>query len=127
MSIPVVLSSLRNAGLAKKPFASVPLSKFNLKLLDLLYIEGFISGYSIQRFKFQIRVQLTYIGNELPLVSSLKVISRPGLRSYIRYSDLISRYSGKFLILNTNVGLLTGTTAILHRCGGELCAIRYYF
>lgn len=127
MNIPVVLSSLRNAGLAKKPFARVPLSKLNLHLLDLLYTEGFISGYSIQQHKYQVRVQLTYSGTELPLVSSLKSISRPGSRTYVRYSELLKRYSGRFLILSTCFGLTTGTTAIMNKCGGELYALRYYF
>lgn len=127
MNVPIVLSSLRNAGLAKKPFALVPLSKLNMQLLDLLYVEGFISGYSIQKYKYQIRVQLTYLGTELPLVSSLKSISRPGSRIYIRYSELVKRYSGRFLILSTCFGITTGTTAITNNCGGELYALRYYF
>jgi small subunit ribosomal protein S8 len=127
MNIPVVLSSLRNAGLARKPFATVPLSKLNINLLDLLYAEGFISGYSIHKHRHQIRVRISYLGIELPLVSSLKLVSRPGLRTYVRYAELVKCYSGRFLILSTRLGLVTGTAAITNRCGGELYALRYYF
>jgi ribosomal protein S8 len=127
MNIPVVLSSLRNAGLAKKPFALVPLSKLNINLLDLLYSEGFISGYMIYRHTYQIRVQLTYLGTDLPLISSLKSISRPGSRTYIRYAELLKRYSGRFSIPSTRFGIITGTAAITNHCGGELYALRYYF
>lgn len=127
MTIHIVFSSLRNAGLAKKSFACVPLTKINFSLLDLLYSEGLISGYSIQKHKYNIKVQISYLGSDLPLISSLKTVSRPGLRKYLCYNDLINHYSGRFLILNTNIGLITGTKAIIYRKGGELCAIRYYF
>ena len=124
MEIPLVLSSLKNAGLAKKPFAYVPLSKGNLKFLDLLYSEGFISGYSIYGFRNQVRVQLNYAGSELPLVASLKSVSRPGFKVYLRYSELVKYYSGRFLILNTSAGMVTGTVAIQKKKGGEILSLR---
>lgn len=127
MGVVNVVSCLRNAGLSKKTFTNVQLSKMNINFLDILYSEGFINGYSISDDSRKIKVYPSYAKNELALVSSLKSISTPGRRVYLGYRDLVKFYSGRFLILSTSKGLMTGTTAIINKTGGEFICLRYYF
>ena len=127
MQINLILSSLRNAGLAKKPVATVPLSRSNISFLDILYVEGFIFGYQISNLNRNIKVYISYFGNDLPIVSSLKAVTRPGFKVFLNYKNLINKYSGRFLILSTDVGFLTGVSAISLKKGGEFLCVRYYY
>jgi|SRR5690606_4753528 len=127
MRVNLLLSCLRNAGLAKKPIAVVPLSRSHVAFLDILYVEGFISGYQISNLNKNIKVTINYFGNDLPIVSSLKAISRPGFRIFLNYKTLINKYSGRFLILSTDAGFLTGISAMNSKKGGEFLCIRYYY
>lgn len=62
-------------------FLTVFLKKtdFILELLDLLYVNGFIRGFSIR--ETNIIVYLKY-RNSKPVISSLKIISKPGHRIF---------------------------------------------
>jgi len=123
-----ILSSLRNASLAKKSFTHVPLSKVGIKFLNILYSEGFIGGFQIVHNERKVRVELVYLNKgDLALVSSLKLVSRPGFKKYLKYQDLIRFYSGSFIILSTDIGIITGTNALINRKGGEFLCMRYYF
>lgn len=104
------------------------MTKINIAFLDILYAEGLIVGYKIEdNSSHLIRVELNYLNNDLPLASSLKTISRPGFRVYLRYIDIVQRYTGSFLILSTDIGIITGTSALKNHKGGEFLCIRYYF
>lgn len=127
-SIHLALSSIRNAGLARKPFAKIPMSRMNIAFLDILYTEGFITGYQVEGGSSHlIKVYINYLNNDLPLVSSLKTVSRPGFRVYLKYSEMVRQYTGSFLILSTDIGIITGTSALKNHKGGEFLCVRYYF
>ena len=123
------ISNLRNAGLVKARFAQVPNTKFVRRFLHLLYEQGLITGFFHVNFKL-LRVHISYIGNssgELALVASFKRISKPSKRRYVTWSQILRYYSGTFIIVSTNQGLITGTEALKRGIGGELLLRRYYF
>jgi len=124
-----MIANLRNAGLSEAKFCNVRNTSLNRRFLSVLYLEGFITGFFISN-SFFIRVHLSYVRNavgELPLVSSLKLVSKPSRRVYVNVSQLLRYYSSKFVILSTSYGILTGTQAIQKNVGGELLVKRYYF
>lgn len=121
-----LISHIKNAGRVQNMFTLVPLSQFNLKVLEVLYREGFIIGYSIFDTK-QAKVFISYLPNGIALSGSLKVMSSPSRRVYITWKKLINYYSGIFCLVSTSRGLLTGTEAIRFRVGGELMCARYYY
>lgn len=124
-----IISSLRNAGAASSPWCLVPSTINGRELLNVLYSEGYISGFGPSKKDHFISVYLGsgFRGADYHLISSLKTMSRPGRKHYITYKELVRCYSNRFCILHTSKGILTGETAISKGIGGELICLRYYF
>ena len=121
-----MLTRIRNAYLAKKPKVQIPYSdikhKLANKLVELGYIESVkVEGAGIER---QLVVSLVY-KNNLPVVTAIKRISKPGRRIYTsktRIPRVLAGYGAT--ILTTSKGLLTGKEAKTMGIGGEiLCQI----
>lgn len=80
-----MLTRVRNANLARHKIVQIPSTKMTRSISSVLLEEGFIEhfeeiGDGINR---QILLSLKYKGREgEPVITSLKRISRPGLRVY---------------------------------------------
>ena len=69
---------------------------------------------------------LKYNSSGLPVIRSIKLISKPGKRVYMSKKELSQHISSSFdIFLTTNKGILTHTEALKLNLGGEiLCIIR---
>lgn len=121
-SISDLLARLKNAYLAKKEEISVPFSKMNLAILEILVKENYIeavSGDDQGKFK-RLVIKLKYI-NRSPAISGIKRLSKPGRRLYSTVKDVPKSLGGYGVtIISTNQGLLTDKQAKQKNVGGEL-------
>lgn len=123
-----MLTRLRNANLAKHQVVQIPSTNLNLSICKVLKEEGFIGNIEEiieQNFKY-ILVSLRYKGkNKIPIISTLKRISKPGLRVYVGCKEIPRVLGGLGIsILSTSKGFMTGEQAKSLGLGGEvLCYV----
>jgi small subunit ribosomal protein S8 len=114
-----MLIRLKNGYNAKKTLVFVKYSKTCLNILHLLYLEGFINGFSITKNGF-ILVKLKYFRND-NIYKNYFRISKPGRRIFLSSKQLKQYFSKKtFVVISTNKGLFLHTYAILQNIGGEV-------
>ena len=89
--------------------------------LNILWNEGFIVGYKIEKKKEDnIKIFLKYIENGKPSINNIKVISKPGRRVYYSLKQIWKIDSSKTLIIfSTNHGLKTLSECKKLKLGGE--------
>nr|AIT94194.1 ribosomal protein S8 [Marsupiomonas sp. NIES 1824] len=118
------LTRIRNATLIKSQRVSVPNTKSNLQIAQLLQYEGFIDSCQLQ--DTELIIQLKYQGREQKsCITNLKRLSKPGRRIYAKSKDLPRVLGGMgILILSTSSGLITDRQARAAKIGGELiCSV----
>jgi small subunit ribosomal protein S8 len=127
-----MLTRIRNASRVNKSFVSVPLTKMNQQISQILEKEGFISSFQISPDSKNLILRLKYRSNILrnvrkkeSCITNLKRISKSGLRIYTNYKEIPKILGGAgILILSTPVGVITDREARSLRVGGEiLCSI----
>lgn len=122
-----MLTRIRNANLVSHETVSMPSSKLKVELAKLLKSEGFIADYAVKEDgKFKVlEVTLKYDAKNKPVISNLKRVSKPGLRSYSKAKNLPQVLGGMGIaIVSTSKGLLTDRKARKENIGGEvLCYI----
>ena len=118
-----MLTRLRNALMVRHEFVLVPASEMKQAIGAVLKQEGFIRDYEVLRGKPQkmIRVHLRYGENNVPFISGLKRVSKPGLRVYVGRKEIPRLYGGMGVaIMSTSSGVMTGQEAWRRNLGGEL-------
>ena len=128
MSDPIadMLTRIRNANTAKHDTVDVPSSKMKLAIADILLKEGYIAKYDVLEdgaFK-TIRITLKYGADKNEkIITGLKRISKPGLRSYAGSQEIPRVLGGLGIaILSTNQGVITDKEARKLHVGGEVLA-----
>ena len=117
-----MLARLRNAQAAKKSEVSPPISKVKFHIAKILQKEGYVGDVSeVTVGKFvELRIALLY-RNELPSISMIKRISKPGRRVYAKSDELPRVLSDiGIAIISTPNGLMTNKEARARRLGGEV-------
>ena len=128
MSDPIadMLTRIRNANTAKHDTVDVPASKMKLAIADILLEEGYIRKYDIiEEGSFKtIHITLKYGADKNEkIISGIKRISKPGLRSYVGKDDLPRVLGGLGIaIISTNQGVITDKKARELQVGGEVLA-----
>ena len=124
-----MLTRIRNANMASLHEVEIPSSKLKVELAKLLKNEGYIEDLIIsskegQSFK-TLTIKLKYDEKSRPVISNLKRVSRPGLRSYSKAKNIPQVLGGMGIaVLSTSKGLLTDRKARKENIGGEvLCYI----
>ena len=124
-----MLTRIRNANMASLQEVDMPSSKLKVELAKLLKNEGYIEDLTIslkegQSFK-TLTIKLKYDEKSKPVISYLKRVSRPGLRSYSKAKNISQVLGGMGIaVLSTSKGLLTDRKARKENIGGEvLCYI----
>lgn len=123
-----MLTRIRNGYIAKLDSVSIPYSKLKTEIAMILDEEGYIRSYEIckdENVGGLIKVYLKYDKDKKSVITTLKRISKPGLRVYAQ-KDEIPRVLGGLgtVILSTSKGVLTGTGAKKLGVGGEvICSI----
>ena len=123
-----MLTRIRNANAVSHPSVEMPSSKLKVALARLLKEEGFIVNYEEKvdgNFK-TLSIELKYDENNKPVITNLKRVSKPGLRSYCKAKNLPQVLGGLGVaVVSTSKGLLTDRKARKENLGGEVLAYIY--
>ncbi len=122
-----LLIRLQNGARRRHDVVSVPASKLKRNILQILQAEGYIQGIedSVENDHPVLRVKLRYVGEDQPMITGMRRISKPGRRVYVGSRDVPRVQNGIGLsILSTSKGLMTDQESRRAGLGGEvLCAV----
>jgi len=113
------VSHLKNGYLRRKLFVVVPSSVFLLRVLKLMYLAGYISGF--QKTKYLVIVYLKYY-NGVPVFSNIcSFYNKNNKYLFVSYRMLCKAIGFKsFVLISTSKGILTNKDCILLRIGGKV-------
>ena len=116
-----MLTRIRNAGSAGHATVDIPQSNLKKSIAKILLDEGYIESYELVEGNTQgiIRVTLKYSGKK-HVISGIKRISKPGLRTYADKASLPRVLNGLGIaIISTSKGVMTDKEARKLGVGGE--------
>ncbi|GLB46619.1 30S ribosomal protein S8 [Philodulcilactobacillus myokoensis] len=119
------LTRIRNANMVRHDSLEVPSSKIKRNIADILKREGFIRDYEYIDDDKQgvLRLFLKYGKNNERVISGLKRISKPGLRSYVKADSVPKVLNGLGIaVISTSNGVMTDKDARAKKIGGEVLA-----
>ena len=119
------LTRIRNANMAKHESLEVPASKIKRDIAEILKNEGFVRDveYIDDDKQGIIRVFLKYGKGNERVISGIRRISKPGLRSYVKADAVPKVLNGLGIaILSTSEGVITDKEARAKEIGGEVRA-----
>lgn len=119
------LTRIRNANMVRHESLEVPASKIKRDIAEILKREGFIRNveYIDDDKQGIIRVFLKYGKDNQRVISGLKRISKPGLRSYVKADAVPKVLNGLGIaIISTSEGVVTDKEARAKKVGGEVLA-----
>lgn len=124
-----LLIRIKNAYMARKTVVDwIVLSKFKVKVLELLKEYGFVQSYEIQEdwAKKYIVVYLKEISDPINDIPEIKFYSKPSRPWYVSYKDLHTVAGGKGIgIISTSQGLMATHIAKKNKIWWELIAEIY--
>ena len=119
-----MLTRIRNACMVKHSSTQVPSTRMTRSIAKVLTEEGFIDSYEEtgEGIKKNIVLNLKYKGRgRQPIISTLKRVSKPGLRVYSKQKDLPRVLGGiGIAIVSTSHGVMTDREARKQGIGGEI-------
>ena len=114
-----MFTNIKNGQLSRRRVLLQKRKKICEDFLKILWLEGFILGYSVDLNKNYLKILLKYKNNK-PCINSLKFISTPGRRVYYSTTQIWKIDSNKsFIIFSTNQGLKSITECKKFKIGGE--------
>jgi small subunit ribosomal protein S8 len=116
-----MLTRIRNAHRALLPSLELPHSKMKESIAGILKKEGYIADFGVEgQTGKKLKLKLKYQGKK-GVIEGLLRVSSPGLRRYVRSTD-IPRVRGGLgtAIVSTSQGLMSGVQARKNNLGGEL-------
>ena len=119
-----MLTRIRNAGDAGHETVSVPASNLKKAIAQILLDEGYITKFDVEEDNKQgtINITLKYSGKK-HVISGIKRISKPGLRTYADKENLPYVLGGLGIaIISTSKGVMTDKSARKNGVGGEVLA-----
>ena len=122
------LTRIRNAVKANHRIVEIPASNLKKEMTKILFDKGYILNYKFEDDQVQgiIKIALKYHpSTKLPAISSLRRVSKPGLRKYVNADKLPRVLNGLGIaIISTSQGVMTDKEARRLNVGGEvLCYI----
>ncbi len=122
-----LLSNIQSGVTVRHHIVNVRRTKLNLEVLNLLYTEGFIAGFSMSQTKLNsVAVFLKYRDNK-PILKKLRIISTPSKRVYVNYNTIMRSLvrSGVFVVSTSTLGIVstesfTRNDSKFLNVGGEL-------
>lgn len=117
-----LLTRIRNAYLARHQELSLPHSQMKEAIAKLLVKNGYLGSVSVIGKKpfLSLKLQLKYI-HRLPAITTIKRISKPGVRHYVDKDHLITLTKGRGTVfLSTSSGIMTVKEAKKLGIGGEI-------
>ena len=120
-----MLTRIRNAIRIERPFVDVPVSGLRKSVADVLKREGYIWDYSeVEGKPFNsLRIELKYGPNGEKIIQSVRKVSKPGRRVYVKCTQLKPILNGLGIsIVSTSKGVYSDREARHHKLGGEVLA-----
>src|SRR5581483_1807609 len=122
-----MLTRIRNALSARHPKVDVPSSRLKMDIARILKDEGYIANFKMAEdgSRKSIRIYLKYTPGNVPVISHIERVSRPGCRVYVGSKEVPRVLGGLGInIVTTPRGVMTGSTARRENVGGEvLCQV----
>jgi small subunit ribosomal protein S8 len=118
------LTRIRNANMVRHDSVEVPASKIKKDIAEILKSEGFVRDVEYIEDDKQgvIRVFLKYSADKTRVITGLKRISKPGLRTYVKSDNVPKVLNGLGIaIISTSEGVITDKEARA-KIGGEVLA-----
>lgn len=118
-----MLTRIRNALAARHLKVDVPASRLKMELARILKNEGYVLNYKAaeEGAKKLIRIYLKYTPGNVPVISRIERVSRPGCRVYVGSRSVPRVLGGLGVnILTTPKGVMTGREARKEGVGGEI-------
>ena len=119
-----MLTRIRNANQMRHEKVDMPASKLKKEVLELLKKEGYITHVQVIKSSVQdtLRVTLKYMQKDR-VIKGLKRISKPGLRVYVKTSEIPKVLNGLGIaVISTSNGIMTDREARKQKVGGEILA-----
>ncbi|MCH9612836.1 MAG: 30S ribosomal protein S8 [Chlamydiia bacterium] len=119
-----LLTRIRNAQMARQKFTTVPKSKMNEAIIDLMIKQGYLLKVEKSTKPYMIKVYLKYNKNQ-PMITQLRRVSKPGRRVYVN-RDRVPYVRNGFgtAIMSTSKGICSDVQARKSNVGGEvLCTV----
>jgi small subunit ribosomal protein S8 len=120
-----MLTRIRNAQRNEKAKVSMPASKIKAAIAAVLRDEGYIGGFKVEDEdgKSVLTIDLKYYQGK-PVISSLKRVSRPGLRIYQGRDEVPKVLGGLGIaVVSTPAGVMTDRAARKAGHGGEVICL----
>lgn len=122
-----LLTRIRNGARARLSTVSIPHSKLKVEICKVLKEAGYISDYAPIPDQKQgtIDVTLRYDDRRKSVINTIRRVSKPGLRKYMRATEIPQIRTGLgIMILTTSQGVMTDRQAREKNVGGEaLCTV----
>ena len=120
-----MLTRIRNANNARHTTVDIPASNMKKAIAEILLQEGYVKNVELIEDGIQgiIRITLKYGENKQKVLTGLKRVSKPGLRSYASKDELPRVLKGLGIaIISTSKGVMTDKEARRQNVGGEVLA-----
>jgi small subunit ribosomal protein S8 len=116
-----LLTRIRNAGMARHAKVTIPHSKLKESVAAILKQEGYVADVTVEGATIKsIIVSLKY-DQKRPVIVGLRQISTPGLRRYVRSTEIPRVLGGMGVaVVSTSRGVMSGQDAKKQNLGGEL-------
>ncbi|MBI4874263.1 MAG: 30S ribosomal protein S8 [Acidobacteria bacterium] len=122
-----MLTRVRNALGSRHAKVDVPVSRLKMEVARILKEEGYVLNYKLVEdgARKSIRIYLKYTPGNLPVISHIERVSRPGCRVYVASQKAPRVLGGMGIsIMTTPRGVMTGSAARKEGVGGEvLCQV----
>jgi len=119
-SISNFVIQLKNSSLINKELLNVRLENTILKIITLLYKEGFIQSFEVNLKTKNILIYLRYSFNK-SVLKNIKLISLPSKQLSIKYKELTKISSNNnFILVSTSKGLKTFLECKKNHLGGKI-------
>tara|TARA_R100000027_G_scaffold18279_2_gene13155 strand:+ start:23620 stop:24018 length:399 start_codon:yes stop_codon:yes gene_type:complete len=117
------LTAIRNGSRAGRETIETPFSKMSLAIGEILVKEGYLAKCEMVEARTNvsaIRMELKYVNN-VPAITDLQRLSRPGCRRYAAKGEMPKVLGGLgFSIVSTPKGVLKDSDARRQKVGGEV-------
>ena len=115
-----VLLKIKNASILGKQYVYLNYNLSSLKLLKILYNEGFIQNLKLDAKTLQLIVQLRFY-EQKRVINTIKFLSKPSHQQFISFFELtLINDKNLFILLSTDKGLLSLAECKKQKIGGKL-------
>jgi small subunit ribosomal protein S8 len=118
------LTRIRNAQMAGHHTVDIPASNIKKRITEILFEQGYISKYKFEDSENNqgvIKIAIKYDSSRQPIIRKMTRISKPGLRKYVKSTELPRVINGLgTALISTSKGVLTDKKARELNVGGEV-------